>query len=76
MSSDNLGSGDSQSWIKAVSVAVPVAFCIVLLTIFGTFALIMIGYLRARFRRGGMVNFTTGDLLRRNADINDDIATL
>jgi len=56
-------------------VVLPVVFCATLLVILGALALIAISYLRARFRRGGMVNFTTtGDLLRRNVDRRDNLA--
>jgi len=75
-SPDYSGRGDSTSWTIAVSIAFPVAFCIVLMVILGALALIMISYLRARFRQGGMVNFITGGLLRSNADRKDNVATL
>jgi len=69
-------SGDSTSLIIALSTAVPVAFCIVLMVILAALALITISYIRARLRKGGMVNFTTGDLLRHNIDRKDNITTL
>lgn len=71
------GSGsDNTSLVIPLAVSIPVAFCFVLMVILGAFAFIIINYIRSKLRQGGMVNFTTGDLLRRNADRRDDVATL
>ena len=63
-SADGSG-GDNTSLIIALSVSIPVAFCVMLAVIIGALALIVVNHIRVRLRQGGMVNFTTGDLLRQ-----------
>jgi len=70
------GDGEDVTAIIAVSVAIPVAFCIVFMVILGALALVLLNYIQAKLRKGGMVNFTTGDLLRRDIDRRDHAVTL
>ena len=70
------GDGEDATTIIAVSVAIPVAVCIVFMVILAALMLIVVNYVRAKLRRGGMVNFTTGDLLRHDVDRNDHVVTL
>ena len=59
---------DGKDWVIAVSVAIPVASCIVLVVVLVVLVLLTLRYLRSRFRRGGMVNFTSRDSLRHNTE--------
>jgi len=68
--------GKDTTTIIAVSVAIPIAVCIVFMVILAALMLIVINCVRSKLRKGGMVNFTTRDLLRRDVDRKDHVVTL
>jgi len=69
---ESSGDGISNTLIVVLSVIVPIALLAVPAVIFIVFSIALARYLQARYRKGGMVNFTTGDLLRPDAEIENE----
>jgi len=69
---ESSGDGISNTLIIIVSVVVPIVLLTVPVVIFVVFSIALARYLQARYRKGGMVNFTTGDLLRPDAEIENE----
>ena len=71
MGDESSGDGISNTLIIIISVVVPIALLTVPVVIFIVFSVALARYLQARYRKGGMVNFTAGDLLRPDDGIEN-----